>query len=79
MIYFHGAASCSHYITLARHTGQLESTAVSHLWTVWRRLSVTLQKANIVALAARMEGASPETMADCEHSIQLSDMSSVEC
>ena len=41
---------------LVRHTGQLESTAVSHLW---RRLSVTLQKANSAALAARMEGTRP--------------------
>ena len=41
---------------LARHTGQLESTAVSHLW---RRLSVTLQKANSAALASRMEGTRP--------------------
>ena len=41
---------------LSRHTGQLESTAVSHLW---KRLSVTLQKANSAALASRMEGSRP--------------------
>ena len=41
---------------LGRHTGQLESTAVSHLW---RSLSVTLQKANSASLASRMVGARP--------------------
>ena len=41
---------------LSRHTGQVESTAVSHLW---RWLSVTLQKATSAANASRMEGARP--------------------
>ena len=39
---------------LARHTGQLDSTAVSH---IWRRLSVTLQKAN--SAVYRQDGGRP--------------------